>query len=220
MRIFLNAAKFAATGVVLAGVSAPAVAASTQTEAFVANVRPNVNFIDESSRLALDKASRHSVRTFAFREARDATITANSLVAWTQTNTLRGEAVALSTPVAPALPVMSAMTDLAFAPVAAATDVVTGRSVAIDAPLTVRPAATPAPAPILLPAEQDDLSRLRARSGREFEVFYKATQLDALRQLATIYSDYQVNGDDAALRALAARELPKINERIVELRRL
>ena len=211
-----SAAKVAVTGVLLAGISAPALAASAQSEAFVANARPNVNFIDESSRLALDKSRSRAVRAFAYREARDATIASNSLVAWAQTNTIGGQAVALGTPVVPLLP---AVTDLAFAPVAVATDVVTGRSVAIDAPLTVHPVAV-VPAGALLPSEQDDLSRLQARSGRDFDILYKSTQLDALRQLATIYSDYQSNGDDPALRAIAARELPKINARIVELRRL
>ena len=214
---FRTVTKIAVAGVVLASISAPALAASAQSEAFVANARPNVNFIDESSRLALDKSPSRAIRAFAYREARDATIASNSLVAWAQTNTLRGEAVALGTPIVPVLP---AVTDLAFAPVAVATDVVTGRSVAIDAPLTVRPATVAPVGAALLPAEQDDLARLQARSGRGFDILYKSTQLDALRQLATIYSDYQVNGDDPALRAIAARELPKINARIVELRRL
>ena len=221
----LSIAKVAATGVCLAAIiSAPARAASVQSEAFVANARPNVTFIDEASRLALDKSPSRAVRSFAYREARDATITANSLVAWTQTNTLRGEAVAVGAPVVPVLP---AVTDLAFAPVAVASgvvvgagDVVTGRSVAIDTPLTVRPSAVAPVGSTLLPAEQDDLSRLQARSGRDFDILYKSTQLDALRQLATVYSDYQVNGDDPALRAIATRELPKINARIAELRRL
>ena len=199
-----------------ASVSAPALAASAQSDAFVANVRPNVNFIDVSSRMALDKSPSRAVRGFAYREARDSTITANSLVAWTQTNTLRGEAVAIGTPVLPVLPLAA---DLAFTSVAVAGGIVTGRSVGIDTPLTVQPVATPVSGR-LLPSEQDDMSRLQARSGRDFDILYKSTQLDALRQLSTLYSDYQVNGDDPALRAIAVRELPKINARISELRRL
>ena len=72
----------------------------------------------------------------------------------------------------------------------------------------------------LLPSEQNDLARLSAMSGRDFDALYKATQLDGLRQLATLYRDYAVNGDDPALRAMSARELPVVNRRIAELRRL
>ncbi len=102
-------------------------------------------------------------------------------------------------------------------------DLVTGRSVGIDsplAPLTVTPAS---PAPIgsqLLPAGRDDLSRLRTISGRQFDALYKATQVDALRQLAVLYRDYAANGDDPALRAMAAHELPRVDARLARVSRL
>ena len=44
--------------------------------------------------------------------------------------------------------------------------------------------------------------------------------LDSLRQLSVLYRDYAASGDDLALQALARRELPRINARIVELRKL
>ncbi len=234
MRSILSMAKVAATSALLAAAaSTSALAASAASTAFVANVRPNVDFIDLSSRVALEKSTSRALRAFAYREARDETITANSLVAWTQTNTLRGEAVALSGAPVAVVPLVSTVVvpveDLAALPLGvaasaatAAGDVVTGRSVAL-APLTVTPAAigsAPTVGSALLPAENDDLDRLRLMDGARFNALYKSTQLDALRQLATLYSDYRINGDDPALRAIAVRELPKINARIAELRRL
>ena len=96
---------------------------------------------------------------------------------------------------------------------------VTGRSVAIGAPIIAAP-IPPTIGSQLLPAEANDIARLSAMTGRSFDALYKATQLDGLRQLQTLYSDYAINGDDAALRALSARELPQVNRRIAELRRL
>ncbi len=82
----------ASTCLLLAGASA--MAASPQTEAFVTNARPNVNFLDRSSRLALDKGIPQ-LRAFAHREAEEQTIAANAFVAWVETHTGRGEAAAL-----------------------------------------------------------------------------------------------------------------------------
>ena len=222
-----------ATGsLLLASASAPVLAASVASEAFVANVRPNVDFLDKSSRMALDKSSSPRIRTFAHSEAKDETITANSLVAWSQTHTPAGEAIALG--LQPATPgPLSPVTDIAIAPLAVAGavttdvtngvgDVLTGRSVAIDnplVPLTVRRTPDPANA-TSLPADRDDLARLSSLSGREFNALYLSTQSDALHQLATLYRDYMRQGDDPALQAIATRELPKINARIAELRRL
>ena len=222
-----------ATGsLLLAGASAPAVAASMASEAFVANVRPNVDFLDKSSRMALDRSSNPRIRTFAHSEAKDETITANSLVAWSQTHTPAGEAVALG--LQPATPgPLSPVADLATAPLTVAGavttdvtngvgDVLTGRSVAIDSPfvpLTVRRTPDPAYA-ASLPSDRDDLARLAGMSGRAFDALYLSTQSDALHQLATLYRGYIRQGDDPALQAIATREMPKINARIAALRRL
>lgn len=209
----------------------PAAAASPATDAFVANVRPNVNYLDDSSRLALDKSPSPAVRAFAHREAMEQTIIGNSLVAWTQTNTARGEDIALGRPLpgsggSPLAPVG----DLAALPLGVVGDVtngvgnlVTGRSVAVDRPLTVTPNVerdAPTLGGTLLPADTKDLSRLQGMSGRKFDALYRSTQLDSLRQLTVLYRDYAANGDDPALVAMARRELPRVNARISELGRL
>ena len=224
-----------ATGsLLLAGAGAPAFADPMMNDAFVSNVRPNVDFLDKSSRMAMDKSSNARIRAFAHSEAKDETITANSLVAWTQTNTRAGEAVALGVaPAQPATGPLAPIGDLATAPLVVAGnvttgvtngvgDVLTGRSVAIDDPLApLNVTRTPDPTIAqTLPAERDDLSRLSASNGRDFNALYLSTQSDALHQLATLYRDYLRNGDDPALRAIATRELPKVNARIADLRRL
>ena len=211
----------------LLALAGPAAAASPATDAFVANVRPNVDYLDSSSRLALDKSSNGVVRAFAHREAMEQTIAGNSLVAWTQTNTVRGEDVALGRPLGGNA--ASPVGDVVALPLGVVGDVtngvgdlVTGRSVAIDRPLTVTPNVdrdAPTLGGQLLPARARDLSRLKNMSGRRFDALYRSTQLDSLRQLSVLYRDYAANGDDASLRALAIRELPRINDRIVELRR-
>ena len=214
----------------LFALAGPAAAASPATDAFVANVRPNVNYLDDSSRLALDKSKSPAVRALAHREAMEQTIAGNSLVAWTQTNTVRGEDVALGRPLPGTAAPLGPVTDLAALPLGVVGDVtngvgdlVTGRSVAIDRPLTVTPNIdrdAPTLGGQLLPADAKDLDRLRGMSGHEFDALYRSTQLDSLRQLSVLYRDYAASGDDLALQALARRELPWINARIVELRKL
>lgn len=53
------------------------------TDAFVANVHPNVDFLDRSSRLALQTSTSPRIRAFARGGAAEQTIAGNSLVART-----------------------------------------------------------------------------------------------------------------------------------------
>jgi predicted outer membrane protein len=214
MKINAKLALLFATGSLVLATVASANAASVMTEAFLANVRPNVDFLDRSSRMALTNSESSRIRTFAHDEAMEQTITANSLVAWMQSNTTPG---AIGAVVVPGQIIPDAV-GLATLPVAIGGDLLTGRSVAIDVPVAV--SAAPDHAHDLLPAGQADLDRLSAGHGRPFDALYRTTQLDALRQLQTLYSGYVQNGDDPALRAIAVGELPKINRRISELRRL
>ena len=221
----------AAGSLLLVGVSVPALAASAATDAFVANVKPNVDFLDRSSRMALDSSIRARVKAFAHSEAIDQTVTANSLVAWSQTHTAAGETIALGT--TPAEGPLAPIADLATAPLGVAStvttdvtngvgDVLTGRSVAIDDPLQpLTVSRTPDPSSArLLPSDRDDLARLSALSGRQFDALYRSTQSDSLHQLAMLYRDYIQTGDDPGLRAIAVRELPKVQRRLTELHTL
>jgi predicted outer membrane protein len=183
-----------ASGVLLALVAqSPAEARSSATEAFLANVGPNVDFLDRSSRMALDNSANKQLKTFAFSEAREQTLSANALDTWVDAENAASTVVAATTPVA-------------------SDALQTGRSVAIDRP-----------APVVdnrLPAGQEDLDNLYGMNGHDFDDMYKAKQADALAQLQTSYQTYIATGDDADLKALATRELPKINRRLAELRRL
>ena len=211
----------AASSLLVVGAISTASAASPVSEAFLANVRPNVDFLDRSSRLAMTQSSSPRVRAFAHSEAKEQTITANSLVAFQSANgdiALVGPATGLGTgALTPVVGLATLPLDVAANLTTGIGDnvgnVLSGRSVAIDNPLAPRPVG----AQPLLAAGADDLVRLQTMSGRDFDALYRSTQTDALRQLATLYRDYIQNGDDDALRALASRELPKINVRLREL---
>ena len=213
MRTLALTTLLASGALLLAG--PPAVAASTMSDAFVAYVRPNVDFLDDASRLAIDASPSARIRAFAHDEAMEQTLTANQLVAWGETNIVRGEAVTLGTPVVgePLTPVGA----LVAAPLTVAggvDNVVTGRSVAVAEPTGALVGGD------LPPSGQRDLERLRSMKGRQFDALYRATQNDSLRRLAILYTDYIANGDDPGLRALAQRELPRVDHRLAQLRRL
>ena len=79
----LGAALLAAT-VSLAAfeVATPALAASVQTEMFLDNLAPNVDFLDQSSRFALTNSKSGKVHDFARVQAREQTLAANALDEW------------------------------------------------------------------------------------------------------------------------------------------
>jgi predicted outer membrane protein len=212
---------FAATSLAVVG-AASAFAETPMTAAFVANVHPNVDVLDSSSRLALTHSDNPRLRAFAHREAVAETIAGNALIAFSETNTPPPSAPLFDANGGPLAPV----TGLAALPLDVAANVTTGigdgvgnvlsgRSVAIDNPLAP-PMAAPTPRP-LVKAGADDLDRLQDLHGRQFDALYKSTQRDALRQLSVLYRDYLQNGSDDALRAMASRELPKINRWLAEL---
>ena len=91
--------------------------------------------------------------------------------------------------------------------------VLTGRSAAVDG-------QTAQLVDNRLPLGQEDLDGLEGLNGKEFDDTYKAKQSDALNQMKTDYQDYVVKGDDPALKAIAARELPNIERRLTLLRKL
>ena len=76
----LGAAFFAAA-ISLAAHSA-AHAASPATERFLANLSPNVDFLDQSSRFALTNSKSARVHDFARAQAREQTLAANALDEW------------------------------------------------------------------------------------------------------------------------------------------
>ena len=113
---------------------------------------------------------------------------------------------------------------IAAAPLDVAGNVTTGVGTALGGPVVgVVPSVAPRGPLIgagLLPADRQNMDRLTSLDGRQFEALYRATQEDSLRQLAVLYRDYAASGDDPALRALAANELPKVDRLLKEVGRL
>lgn len=164
----------------LAGAANCASAASLATEQFLANVTPNVDFLDRSSRMALDNSKSVRLKDFAKGQATVQTLAANAIY--------------------------DATNKLADAPVQ------TGRSVAV-------PASAPA-TDARLPMGQEDLDSIEGLTGIEFDEAFRAKQRDALLQVQTDYETYLATGDDAALKAIAAKELPEVRRKIAALSKI
>ena len=183
-----------AVGALLAfAAQSPAAADPTITEAFLANVKPNVAFLEQSSQLALVRskgAAHEAMRAYAQGELTDAMTTA---VALDDSQAVR---------VASIVPANNQ-------------DVSMGRSVAI-APASGLGQAANGRSP-MGPKDVDGLTRL---SGRAFFDAFWLKQVDALSQLRADYEDYAQNGDDAALVAMAKRRLPDVEHRLALLSKL
>jgi predicted outer membrane protein len=173
--------------------------ASLATDMLLANLAPNVDFLDRSSRFALTNSKDGRLKSFAHDEAREQTLAANAIDDWIEARK------------APLVADASNNGD-------AEPPVVSGRSVAIDPPAGAQPAALPADTRLAL--GEEDLNSLEGLEGKAFDAEYKQKQRDALSQIADDYTAYLANGDDPALLALAKAQLPKIKHRLAEIDRL
>ena len=172
--------------------AAPAFAASPISNAFMANVQANVDFLAKSSRLALDRSTSSAARTFSEAEATDA--------------------ARIDLALAEARP-SEGTTKLA----AADTDaLMTGRSVSIDVPTGGPAKAANGRAPM----GAADLAALGRLSGKSLDDTLWQKQLDALSQLRADYQAYADDGDDPALAAMAQRELPNVEARLAALSKI
>ena len=178
MNIFKSTALLTSGLVLVVGANMPARAASANTEAFLANVTANVDFLDRSSRLALDNSKSVKVKDFARAQATDQTLAANAIYDVTQKM--------------------------------AAEPLQTGRSVAVAG-------QTSQVVDNRLPLGQEDLDSLEGQNGIEFDEAFRAKQRDALLQVQSDYETYLATGDDAALKTIAATELPKVKKRLAAL---
>ena len=96
---------------------------------------------------------------------------------------------------------------------------VNGPVVTLRSPYTgkIGPGAAKLSAPQLLPPQVSNLQRLSAARGRDFDSLYVSTLTEALVQLQTLYRDFAQTGADPGLQAIAARELPKVEQTISAL---
>ena len=60
----------------------PASAASLTTDAFLTNANQDIDFLDRSSRFALDNSKSAKIKAFAYDQARDQTMAANAIGDW------------------------------------------------------------------------------------------------------------------------------------------
>ena len=175
-----------------AGHAQSPVRASPMTEAFLANVKPNVDFLDRSSRLAAGRANDETVRSYARAEATDAVRMAGML---------KGVAS------------QGGNTAVASADSAV---LMTGRSVAVDGPTGGLGQSANGRQPL----GDIDLGSLARLSGRKFNDAFWVAQVDALSQLRADYQAYIDDGDDAALIAMAKRELGDVEGRLAALSKI
>jgi len=175
---------------------------SSRAAAFAAQAAPNVNFLNDSSRMALNQSGSPAIRRFAHRVAKEQTIAGNSMTAWANTNPplMTGRSSAMADP-------LTGIVSMPFNVIGGAGNALTGGQMG-------------ASGHALTSAQANDLQRLSQLSGPQFDALYRSTQVDALRQLVTLYSDYAVRGDDPGLRSLARAELPKVKKRLWEIQRI
>ena len=170
-------------------------AASPGTDAFVANVRLNALFVVESGKLAADRSENGALQSFANRE----------------TDAQGSVLVAIDTKTAPDIAQVLPMA-------IAANDVVTGRSAAVTPDVSTAYDA-PAGSGAMMPAAMVTLDHLSSAKGEAFDTLYKATQINALRQMAALYNAYSMTGDDDGLRQMARTELAATDRAIAEIAR-
>ena len=178
MNIIKSTALLASGFILLAGASMPARAASANTEAFLANVTANVDFLDRSSRMALENSKSVKIKDFARGQAKDQTLAANAIFDVTQKMSVE--------------------------------PLQTGRSVAVGG-------QTAQVVDSRLPLGQEDLDSLEGQNGIEFDEAFRAKQRDALLQVQSDYETYLATGDDAALKVIAVKELPKVRKQLAAL---
>lgn len=179
-------------GLFVAGAS-PVFAASSVTRTFLANLVSNVDFLDRSSRFALDNSKNARLRAFALSEARDQTPAADALYDWTL-----ADAHPMTASAEPAK-------DLDTTP--------TGSTKPLWPPLAITDVKSDGKSDDRVPLGQEDLDSLEGLEGMAFDAEYKEKQRGALEQVEADYRDYLAKGDDLALLALAKRELPRIAKR-------
>ena len=179
--------KIAAALAICVTTCTPAFAASTVTDLFMASVKANVAFLDQSGKLAASHTRTPAVRAFAKAEIVEAFRIAEML------DGVAPSRVAVASPDSDA--------------------VVTGRSAATVAPLGQ--AANGRSAPGL-----GDVASLGRLQGRSFDDALWLKQVDALSQLRADYATYAARGDDEVLVAVAKRELPKVEARLLALTKI
>lgn len=172
--------------------------ASPATVRFIAVATTTSNFIDQSSRLAIDLSPSSGIRGFARQAIIEENRTHNTMTAWADV----------------AQPMLSGRS--AYVPGAV---IGTPLAIAVNSGLAVTgERILPTSDGTAVTADEfamlNQLSNLR---GRDLDGAYLRQQIDAHQRLIGAYQTYATSGDDAALRSMARAEIPRLQS---DLRRL
>ena len=188
--------------------------AGALTNSFIANVKPNVEFLGRSSKLALAKSKNAKIKRFAELMANRQAIAANSLTAWWQANTAEGSAAALGTTDRSVVD----LDPLGLVKKPAPSQEKNAEEPPLNTDVPILSTRMPASMPSnLLPAQEADYRSLMETNGPAFDKFYAVAERNSLRQLAALYRDYAAQGDDPALRSISEVQLPRVNDAIRQL---
>ena len=198
-----------AAGLALSGI-VPAAAQFTAplspaSQNFVTIARTGANFIDEAGRTALANGAGKSAQAFARTAVADQDALADRMKGLPDIAPPPTGRSAVTT--GSSGPFDFLFAPLEFGPTTAAT--VTG------APLATTAAGLPITA-----TQQVMIDKLQTLNGRAFDRAYIASQREAYETLWAAYDDYARNGDDAALRDVAAQELPALQLQRDRLKKL
>jgi putative membrane protein len=175
--------------------------ASPATVRFIALATTTSNFIDQTSRLAIDLSPNPGIRTFARQTINEENRTHNVMTAWADV----------------AQPMLSGRS--AYVPGAVIGAPFSPLGLAVNSGIAVSgERIVPTSDGTAVTGEQftmlNQLSNLR---GRDFDGAYLRQQIDAHQRLLAAYQTYATGGDDPALQSMARAEIPRLQS---DLRRL
>ncbi|MEA2832240.1 MAG: hypothetical protein QOG66_442 [Methylobacteriaceae bacterium] len=181
-----------------------AASASPTTVRFIALATTTSNFIDQTSRLAMNVSSRPGIRGFARQAIVEENRTHNMMTAWAEV----------------AQPLLSGRS--AYTPGVTAGAPFSPLALAVNSGLTASgERIVPASDGTAVTGDQFAmLSQLSNLRGRDFDRAYLRQQIDAHQRLIAAYQTYATSGDDAALQSMAKAEIPRLRRDLSRLNTL
>jgi predicted outer membrane protein len=181
-----------------------AASASPATVRFIALATTTSNFIDQTSRLAINVSPRPGIRGFARQAIVEENRTHNMMTAWAEV----------------AQPLLSGRS--AYTPGVTAGAPFSPLALAVNSGLTASgERIVPTSDGTAVTGDQFAmLSQLSNLRGRDFDGAYLRQQIDAHQRLIAAYQTYATSGDDAALQSIARAEIPRLRRDLSRLNML
>lgn len=177
-----------------------AFAGSAASDAYVSLAAQDLEALTASNRLAADRATSDAIKSFA-RSSLQAPVPARPAVADAGVPTVVAAAMDGATTVE-------------------AGGVQTARSAQVDPVVDPTVFRAPLGTGVQMPTAPTAQAYLETQQGPAFDWAYKAVQQTLLTDLRGLEAAYSQTGDDPALRAAAAEQLPEIDARLAALRAL